>query len=692
MPGKPIKIGPFVGGLNNISQSGEADDDEVVQLYNFEVENDNSLTTRPPMQVHGTSTLPVNVTIGWDILGIYRVSDTEWYLITSAPTNLNNSDTTIRAYLNGLVGTGETMIVIKNVIGLINRPTGMVQFKDRLYFLNGNLSTDQCFSWKKGEAAGGTNIPDMKKGTVLISWKARLWVSGTQNYTTGDRVYFSNVGAGGPEPTVWPATNFFDVAPGEGGFITALVPSYNNLLVFKTDGTWRFSYPSQPADGQVDKINGAVGAANKNAVLEYENYIYVYDQGALYELINSNYTQINRFVEFREDPYSVDAVAPGVDISIMNRKLMVRYYNSLYVFNIETKTWSNWFSYIGTPGKFQELPVDSQSSASSVYIAASKGTQQSVSPNLIQDPDSRDEAVNAARKVVSNGTLDITAMGVYTLTNREGAVLAIANINRTGSDSEYDLPVSVGQKLTLTATVSTWSTGCSFRLTYLLKDGNTVIQNHTPTATGFYAVDAVVPVGAILARLSLVVVSSGVPISFAVTDMIVVRKAGPAAFNLISIQDEYPDTISAVEFIDAWVETKSYDYQASSTNKRLFYWAADVVTPRAVQAEARPVARLRAVTWDMLEAYTWDELEGGTWDNPLSFVGMTRDIVDYTDPNASSSANGRFVLKLKKSLRFRQISYYIRMSSLGNKETGPAKLFSLTTYVLPKQEVVDKVS
>ena len=51
MPGNAAKLGPFTGGLNNKSQTGEAKSDELVKLVNMEVTTDETLTSRPPIEL-----------------------------------------------------------------------------------------------------------------------------------------------------------------------------------------------------------------------------------------------------------------------------------------------------------------------------------------------------------------------------------------------------------------------------------------------------------------------------------------------------------------------------------------------------------------------------------------------------------------------------------------------------------------
>ncbi len=678
-----VGIGPFVGGLNNVSRAGEARDTEVIDLVNFEVTVDEALTSRPPIEAMAGSTLPATNTIGWEILGVYRVTAAEWYLIVVTPTDgTTNVNTTVKAYLNGIIGAGETVTVIKNSVGLINKVTSMVQFKDYCYFNVEAVAADTGFRWKKATAA--SSIATMPKGSVMISWKTRLWVSGTGENANGDRVFFSTIDATGPHPETWGASDFFDVAPGEGGFITALVPSFNNLIIFKTDGTWRFAYPSKPAQGIVDKISGNVGAAGKNAVCEFENYMYVYDQGRVYEMVNSNFTQINRFVHFEEDALGVDSTAPGVELSIVNRRLLVRYFNGLYCFSVDTKAWSQWRTYSGTPGKWFEMPSDSNISDASAFYAVSRGTNQSVSPNMIVDASFLDPVINAARAATTGATVTYAASSA-TVTRTAGTPSML--LNTTGSLTDYDLRVATAQQFTASIVVTAINLGCHIDITYLLNNGTTSVSSSTSfSTTGTKTFDFTAPAGAILARMSVRLLSAGA-ITYNAPSFI--RKSAVAPFNVMRITDEYPDQINAVEYIDCYFQTKSYDYKTPGNFKRLFWAGIDVKTFRDVLTEVRPVSKVAPITWGDLQAYTHAQLEAGLWGNPLNWLNISFDVTNILAADEVASENGRYFKKLGKSLRFRQISYVIKMSTLGNAPTGAVKFFTLTTYIATKQEVVD---
>lgn len=655
MPGKAIKIGPFTGGLNNTSTAGESRDNELLELVNMEVAKDESLTSRAPLTIVPGSTKYYaggNANMGYEILGIYRVSNLEWYLVVmSATTEASTDAFQIKAYRSGIIGTAsESSLVVKTLTGVTNKVTGMTQFKDELYFITGPGSTQKGFRWKKDIAAVDIDIP---KGTVVISWKSRIWVTGTLSGANADRIWFSYVGAQGPEPARWEATDFFDIAPGEGGYITSIIPSFNNLIVFKSDGTWRFSYPSSPKQGSVDKISGQVGAASKSAAIEFENYIYVYDQGYIYELVNSNFSQLNSFVQFKEDPLSVDGTAPGVELSIVNRRLIVRYFNAIYVFTVDTKAWSVWRSYNGTPGKFQELPVDSSRAEASSYMAVSRGSFQNPTLNLLK---------NTSATVPANGVVYLNGV----------------------NDTEYTTPVTPYQKFDLSYNVLTVGSGSAIRIKFRKSDGVVTTIDTAFTAVGKKSTEITIPQNALLAQVS-VITTSGTQVA----EVSFSRKSSASPSMLLATTDRYLDTPNPVEYIEMSMLTKTFDYQAATSFKRLFYWGADLVTPNPIYAEARPVGKKNTVTWGELQAFTWKELSQGTWKNPLSWRNRSTSVVSMTSANVDISENGRFYVKLAKNLRFRQIAFYLRLTTFGNTLSGPAKIFGLTTLVSPKKDTID---
>lgn len=530
-----VTIGPFKGGLNNISNSGESADTEVVELINMGLTVDGALTSRLPMRYKDGfgNKAPT------DLLGIYRETPSLWYLITQFQNS--KGGWTVKAYPMG-EETGS--IEIRATENLFNKVTAFVQVNDFGYFCaNPGPSAGLVgFKWKPGTSY--TDIPTMPRGKNMVSFKSRLWITGTETAEYNSRMWFSTIDSGGIKIDTWnTSVDYFDVAPGEGGYVTALIALNSSIVVFKNDGTWRFSFASTPSKGTVDKVSGTIGAANSRVVVEFNNLIYTYDQGKLYELVNNNYSAINKKIEFRDDN-SAPALATGTDLSVIGTDLILRYFNALYVFSGETGTWSQWRTKLGIPGKFLGLPSDSNSSKPSTYLASSVGDEK--------------------------------------------------------------------------------------------RDGS-------PTST----------------------------------------------YSLIQLEGDYSST-TPVEDIECVVRTKAFDYKAPAVYKRLFWWGIDHKSYQTFTASAIPVVKRRQPTWGELKSYKWGEAKKGAWGNPLKWKNIVTTVSDSFDSSNEQTENGRIFSKIKKSLRFRQIAYEIRMKTQGNASTGPVKIFSLITYVTPKHNVVDK--
>lgn len=690
MPGSPVKIGPFVGGLNNVSLAGESKDNEVVELVNFELSLDTSLVSRPPIEV-----VPTTASIlanQWDVLGIYRITASDWFVIVNQPTGATTYN--INAYPLGNFSSAPTLI--KTTTGLNNKVVSYAQYNDWCYFNVMTGATDTGFRWKAGSAVGA--IAAMPRGKVMVSWKDRLWVTGSAQASDGNYVWFSTVDATGPKPDTWNVSvDFFNADPGFGGLNTAMLPLISSMLIFKEDAAYRFSFPAAPKNGDLTKVSGSIGAAGSTSVVGFESYAFVYDQGRVYELINNKFTQINLNVNFNADSDAADATAPGVDMSVVNRRLLVRYFNTLYSYSVDTRTWSQWKTNGGTPGLFMELPADSASALPSTFIAASRGTTQLPGINKIHDSAFTDAATNAKRLLNANLVGTATILNSIVTITKTGAGFPEFFLSSDGVLSDYDIPVSPYQRFTFTAVVSSSDSGTNkFELHYnfLLRSGSvsTTTVNILAADVPALSDEITVPNDALLMNLSIkIAAASPVGTVITLTNPNIIRSNVASAVSVLRLVDQYQNT-TAMEYIECYVKTKAYDYQANSVFKRLFLWGLDVKTSRPIEMQAIPLGRKQSVTWDDLESYTWDQLEAGTWDNPLSWLGVSNTVIDMTDQISDVSENGRFFVKALKSLRFRQIQYAAKLTTLGNSDTGPAKLFSLTTYTKASQMVVDKAT
>ena len=134
------------------------------------------------------------------------------------------------------------------------------------------------------------------------------------------------------------------------------------------------------------------------------------------------------------------------------------------------------------------------------------------------------------------------------------------------------------------------------------------------------------------------------------------------------------------EDIEVSLKTKNYDFGVPHRYKRLFWWGADVSTKSDITGIAQPIIVNFSVTWDQLKdgypAITWDNL--ATWDQPLNLPVVIQTV------RLAQSAFRKFA-KFKKSLRFRQINFEVKMSYNGTNVTGPVRFFTMTTIIGTKE-------
>jgi hypothetical protein len=157
-------------------------------------------------------------------------------------------------------------------------------------------------------------------------------------------------------------------------------------------------------------------------------------------------------------------------------------------------------------------------------------------------------------------------------------------------------------------------------------------------------------------------------------------------FGVLQFVDDY--TFSNAEPITCTIRTKGYDYGMPDRFKTLFWWTADVLMSGSGTGNMIPITlTASAITWDDMSLKTWDELSTGTWDHPtIKIPGV---VTTQTNPSSSPE---RVSLKFRKKLRFRRGYYEVTLTTDGTLATGPAHIFSLTTYVETRQKIANGVT
>ena len=162
----------------------------------------------------------------------------------------------------------------------------------------------------------------------------------------------------------------------------------------------------------------------------------------------------------------------------------------------------------------------------------------------------------------------------------------------------------------------------------------------------------------------------------------------PASGTRVAKTLHLADTFSTdTENFVCTLQTKNYNYQSSSTYKRLFWWGVDAIFRGEVRAYAVPITYNQTITWNQLATSLWNNVLPNHWDQPATPTISIETVRD----TAGVSAIRKFV-KFMKALRFRQIHYTLEFDTDGSQNTAPVRLFSLMTYVRSHQRVSKTVT
>ena len=341
-----VAIGPFTGGLNTFSDPTAVPDNALVECLNMDLDLDGSLVSRPPIVDRGVD-FPLGAVGNINILGYYTSP-------TGSPFLLASDSDTKTYYFDGT-----TWVLITDTFAA----SAMVQFDNKAWMTAPVGSTNPGGYWTP--TGGFVAQANMPKGSVIQSFKARLWVAAGENsVANGTRLYFSKAVV--EMPDIWAASpDFIDIGVGDGQNIVSVLVYYDSLLIFRTNSIYRYAYSSDPAAGDASLTVPGIGLATRHSVVAYENYVYFMYEDAAYEFLNGRANEINVAVPFKATSFSGIYLPKAV--SIFNDRVIYSYYDTMYVFSLRTRTWSRWRSTVhGGIGKFYENPAASDDAPTAI--------------------------------------------------------------------------------------------------------------------------------------------------------------------------------------------------------------------------------------------------------------------------------------------------------------------------------------
>lgn len=322
-----MTLGPFKGGLNLQSDPTDVADEQVVEALNFDMEPNGSLKSRPPFVAAGPA-MTLGATGNGKLLGFYYANNGSVYLLAS----------------DGLSSTYYFQAGNWTLITATFAATAMVQFDGKAWLVAPFAETDPGGHWTP--AGGFVADADMPKGAAIAVYKDRMWVASGKGSTSPTSMFYSKLIV---EGTIWAsaASREVQVSPGDGQAIVSLHAYYGSLLIFRNQSIYSYSYATSTAAATISIVAPGIGLASRECLVAFESYLYfMYDDKA-YEFVGNRAQRINQQVPFRADDSS--GVAMPFAVSTFGKRVLYSYYDFLYVFNIDTRTWTRWRSTVWGP-------------------------------------------------------------------------------------------------------------------------------------------------------------------------------------------------------------------------------------------------------------------------------------------------------------------------------------------------------
>lgn len=721
MPGgKPLRLGPFIGGLNTGSDPTAIADAELVESTNLELDIDGSLVSRPPMvELEGHANFTERIVALCE--GIFSGSN---YLIGSSADG-------VFYFLNGV------WTLITNTF----RASAAVQYADKIYLVPHPSAANPGGKWDP--VGGFVAVAAIPKGQAAVIHKERLFiVPGEDSSTNTSRLSFTDPG----NFDVWPGSNFIDIGQGDGTKLLDVTVYQDNLLLFKNQSTYVLAYDVRPTDAVVRKISSTIGTDTQFCVANYENQVYCLHNGWVYEIINYDFNRLNTKVPFVNDPTSPSPFSSESEfLSLVGDRLIVRFFSRVYVYNLRTRTWCQWSStrdplnYFGPVVTLHPLSGRLYYAGSSIQAfrsliqlfdeADGVHKESTLTPAFtITDSFTRtvangwgstdagqawtnsggsasDFSVNGTTGLISHGTRNVQRDETLTgsLTDFEAyvelsvAVVSLTNsqlvdvyFRRTNQNENYLLRFNFGlagsvicQPYKIVAGVATALAGTTALTNYAVNDKYSVRIRCSGTSIKIKAwkTSAQEPNGWAVFNGTDSAQSSGV-----ITLSGIVDAANTNTLPVVYSYDNLQVGPLSGQFtdIECVARTKNFDMAIPNQFKRLWWWGVDVITNRDIVGTATPVVLSFAVTWAQLSAFKWNQLK--TWAQPLTDAFGVDTTVSVT-----TGTSRRFV-KFLKSLRFRQINFKVMLVTDGSTADGPARLFTMLVITESKQGVVKGIS
>lgn len=363
MPGAvaELKIGPFSGGINQFSDKSAIADNEMEDCVNFDIDLDGSLKSRPPWSLlysrEDTVSTGLSAPYRTVILGTYVYNGVQFIVFINRYTTGESSSVFYFYYING--PNAGTTLSINPTIPIAFSTS--IRYENTLYLIpDPTVGSTSGVSYAL-DTGVVTEIATMPKGNTAIVYKDTLYIGGGRDsvHTANrSRISFSALA----NFASWPASNFFDINPGDGDAVQDFLVYQDNILIAKDNATYVLAYDTSPAQAVLKVVNNNIGVKGPYCMVPYENSVFFMHYASVYEMVNYDFTRVSTKIPFVLDqsisnPYTFANLSWSTPIYLrrVGDRLVARFYNNIYVYHLRVRAWTRWDSldvnikYMGPP-------------------------------------------------------------------------------------------------------------------------------------------------------------------------------------------------------------------------------------------------------------------------------------------------------------------------------------------------------
>jgi hypothetical protein len=337
--------------MNILSDPTALQDTELVDAVNVDLDLDGSYIGRPPFFTLASAASGGHMTL----LGYY-IDNATLRLIGKNTSGIWHYTTGAWSLIAGTAGVDGA---------------ALVQYDDKAWIVASPSSANP--GGFVGPGASWTSVAAMPKGGAAVIHKERMYIVPGPLITGANSTLlrFSDPA----DLNTWPGGNAIFINKGDGEKLVDIVVYNDNLLLFKEDSTYVLAFDTSPSDAISRNINSTIGVSSTHCVVAYENSLYVLHENCVYEVVNYDFAKINSKMPLMyNNAAPVGGWSDPFFLTLLGDRLVVKYWDKLYLFGLKTKVWTRWdTSTVGNRyiGPAVPVPIKDEANAIPQYLMSS---------------------------------------------------------------------------------------------------------------------------------------------------------------------------------------------------------------------------------------------------------------------------------------------------------------------------------